>query len=146
MKYYSLLLDFRRSWRSVTRNKHLGPLYQTTCYRIKKICPTNCWEKPLSVSSQVLSLECSIKERARRICWQWQQLYLNLSLPRVINFKNFPCSLTRNITSHSMKTLAFHGLLRSQMITLPLLTTSLIHLSLKGCENVLFELGSVGLH
>ena len=36
---------------------------------------------------------------------------LTLSLSRVINF-NFPCSLTRNITSDSMKNLAFHNLLR----------------------------------
>ena len=47
----------------------------------------------------------------------------------------------RNITSHSMENLAFHRLLRWNMITLPILTTSLIHFSLKGWENVLFELG-----
>ena len=35
---------------------------------------------------------------------------------------NFPCNLTRNITSHSMKNLAFHSLLRWKMITLPILT------------------------
>ena len=54
-----------------------------------------------------------------------------LSLPRVINF---PCSLTRNITSQSMMNLAFHSLL-------PILTTLHIHFSFKGWENVLFELG-----
>ena len=37
---------------------------------------------------------------------------------------NFPCSLTRNITSHSMKNLAFHCLLWWKMITLQILTTS----------------------
>ena len=58
-----------------------------------------------------------------------------------MNFK-FPCSLTRNITSHSMENLGCHQLLRWKMIILPILTTSLIHFSLKGCENVLFELGS----
>ena len=37
---------------------------------------------------------------------------------------NFPCSLTRNITPHSMKNLlAFESLLRRQMIVLPILTT-----------------------
>ena len=55
---------------------------------------------------------------------------------------NVPCSLTRNITSHSMKNLAFHSLLRRKMILLPILTTSLIHFSLKGWENVPFELGN----
>ena len=53
----------------------------------------------------------------------------------------FPCSLTRNITSHSVENLAFHSLLRWKMIILPLLTTSLIHFSLKGLENVLFDIG-----
>ena len=62
---------------------------------------------------------------------------LTLSLLRMINFK-FPLQphLTRNITSHSMKNLAFHSLPRLKMFT------SLIHYSLKGWENVLFELGS----
>ena len=41
-----------------------------------------------------------------------------------------PFSLTRNlITSHRMKILAFHSLLRWKMIILPILTTSLIHFS-----------------
>ena len=31
------------------------------------------------------------------------------------SISNFPCSLTRNITSHSMKNLAFHSLLRCKM-------------------------------
>ena len=57
----------------------------------------------------------------------------------------FSYSLTGNITSHSMRNLAFHSLLRWKMITLPILTTSLfsIHFPLKGWENVLYELGSV---
>ena len=54
------------------------------------------------------------------------------------SISNFLCSLTRNITSDRMKNLAFHSLLRWQMIIL----LSLIHFSLKGWENVLFELGS----
>ena len=59
---------------------------------------------------------------------------------------NFSYSLTRNITSHSMENLAFHSLLRWKMIMLPILMTSLIHLSLKGWENILFELGSEAFH
>ena len=50
-----------------------------------------------------------------------------LSLPRVINLK-FWCSITRNITPHWMKNLAFHSLLRWKMVTLPILTTSLTFL------------------
>ena len=44
---------------------------------------------------------------------------------------NFPCSITRTLTSHIMKNLAFHSLLRWEMIILPILTTSPIHFSLK---------------
>ena len=62
--------------------------------------------------------------------------------PKSDQISNFPCSLTRSITSHSMKNVAFHSLLGWKMIILAILTTSLIHSSLKGWENVLFELGS----
>ena len=41
-----------------------------------------------------------------------------------------------------MENLAFHSLLRWKIITLPILTSSPIHSSLQGWENVLFELGS----
>ena len=58
------------------------------------------------------------------------------------SISNFSCSLTRNITSHSMKNLAFHSLLRWKMIILPILTTSRMHFCSKGWENVLFELRS----
>ena len=61
------------------------------------------------------------------------------------SISNFPCSLTRNIKSHIMKNLAFHSLLWWMMITLPFLITSFIHFSLKGCENVVFELGFIML-
>ena len=58
------------------------------------------------------------------------------------SISNFPCSLTRNITSHSMKYLAFHRLLR-RMITLTISRyLTHVHFSSKGWENVLFELGS----
>ena len=46
------------------------------------------------------------------------------------SMSSFPCSLTRNITPHSMENLAFHSLLRWNMIILPILTTSPIHFPL----------------
>ena len=55
---------------------------------------------------------------------------------------NFSCSLTRDMTAHNTKNLAFHRFLRWEMIILVILTTSLRHFSVKGWENVLFELGS----
>ena len=65
---------------------------------------------------------------------------LTLLLPKSVQIS--PCSLTWNSTSHSLKNVAFYRLLRWKMIMLTILTTSLIHFSLKGWENVLFELGS----
>ena len=56
------------------------------------------------------------------------------STPKVTNLK-FP------MQHHSMKNLAFHSLLRYEMIILPILTTLLICCKLKGWENVLFQLG-----
>ena len=58
------------------------------------------------------------------------------------SISDFPCGLTRNIPSHSTKNFTFHRLLRWKMIILQTLTTALIHFSLKGWENVLFELAS----
>ena len=54
------------------------------------------------------------------------------------SISNFSCSLSRNITSQSMKNVAFHSLLRWKMIILPILTTSRMLFFLKGWENVLF--------
>ena len=52
------------------------------------------------------------------------------------SISNFPsCSLTRNITPHSMRNLAFHSSLRWKMIILPILTISLINFCLNGWEN-----------
>ena len=66
-----------------------------------------------------------------------------VSLPRVINFK-FPPAATPELLLHivTLKNLAFHSLLGWRIIILPILTTSLIYFSSKGCENVLFELGN----
>ena len=47
------------------------------------------------------------------------------------SFSNFPCSLSRNITSHSVENLAFQSFLRWKVVVLPPLTTSLIHLNLR---------------
>ena len=44
---------------------------------------------------------------------------------------NFPCSPTRNITSHSKENLAFHSLLRWKKITIQILATSLMHFLFK---------------
>ena len=43
----------------------------------------------------------------------------------------FPCSLTRNMTSHSMENLTFHSLLRWKMIIIQILATPLMHFLFK---------------
>ena len=43
------------------------------------------------------------------------------------SMSKFPSSPTRNITSHSKESLAFHSLLRWKMIVIQILATSLIH-------------------
>ena len=55
------------------------------------------------------------------------------------SMSNFSCSLTRNITPHSMKNLAVHSLLSWQMIILPILTTSLIRFSFEGLGECSFK-------
>ena len=55
------------------------------------------------------------------------------------SMSNFSCSLTRNITSHSMKNLAVHSLPSWQMIILPILTTSLILFSFEGLGECTFR-------
>ena len=62
---------------------------------------------------------------------------LSLSLPRVISVKFLGQPHQKHITQ-SMENVAFHRLLRWKMIILPILTTSLIHFSLKSWENLLF--------
>ena len=70
---------------------------------------------------------------------------LTLSLPRVINFK-FPLQPQQKFMSHSMESLAFNSLPRCKLVILPILTTSFIHFSLQGWENVIFlKLGGKGL-
>ena len=59
---------------------------------------------------------------------------------------NFPCSLSRNITSHSMENLAFRSLLRWKMIILPILASSLVQFLFKKVWRMYFlSLGVKGL-
>ena len=75
----------------------------------------------------------------------WKFERSTLSLPRVTINSKFPLQphqKSHSFTSHGMKNFAFHSFLRWKMITLPILTTSLMHFSLIGWKNVPFELGS----
>ena len=82
--------------------------------------------------------------KPKQATWKWNTvrklIHLHPFTPKNINF-NFPCSLTRNITSHSMKNLAF---CRSHSEIWWLHQVSPPHYIFlqKGSENVLFELGS----
>ena len=66
--------------------------------------------------------------------------------PQEWSISNFPYLFARNITSHSMKNLAFDSLLRREMIILPIFATSLIRCSLKCWDEVLFDVGVKGLN
>ena len=69
-------------------------------------------------------------------------MFLTLSLPRVINVK-FLLQPHQKITSHSKENLAFYRLLRWKTVILPILTTSPYkHFSFKGWANVHFERGN----
>ena len=56
------------------------------------------------------------------------------------SMSKFPCSLTRNMTSHSMENLTFHSLLRWKVIILQFSLHPSYNRFLKGWENTLFEL------
>ena len=77
---------------------------------------------------------------------QVRKQHRHCQVRRVVEWSmsKFPCSLTRNMTSHSMGNLTFHSLLRWKVIILQILATSLIQYNrfLKGWENTLFELRS----
>ena len=66
--------------------------------------------------------------------WHWFSGCFSPFHSQEWSISNFPCSLARNITSHSLKNLAFHTLLRLRdnytIILLPILTTSLKYVSL----------------
>ena len=61
--------------------------------------------------------------------------------PKSDQFLISPAASPELLHNTVMENLAFHSLPRWKMIILPIFTTSLIHFSLKGWENVLFELG-----
>ena len=94
-----------------------------------------------------------------QVCWctpvyDWPKYrqYFNTLLKAYISFhsqdcgqstSNFPCSLTRNITSHSMKNVAFHSLL-SRMKDDYATNSHYLTCLLKGSEYVLLILGVEG--
>ena len=50
----------------------------------------------------------------------------------------FPCSLTRNITSHSKENLTFNSLLRLKMIIIQILATPLMHFLFRKVRRMYF--------
>ena len=71
---------------------------------------------------------------------QGRSKFYSLTLSRQEwSISDFPCSLTRNITSHSMKDLAFYGLLRCKMIILLILNYLTLYISLQKVGKTLFR-------
>ena len=79
-------------------------------------------------------MTCKVNKSTDVLCHQREDRYLRAFLQsqpfhsQEVSMSNFPCSLTRNITSYGMKILALRSLLRSKMVMLSILTTSAIHL------------------
>ena len=71
---------------------------------------------------------------------------VNPFAPKSDQFQISPAASPVMIHHMEWRIQLFIALLRCKKIILPILTTSLIYCSLKGCENVLFELGSEGLN
>ena len=105
--------------------------FRRLVYRLRLLCDYRIYrqgykdEKKCGQDSSTLS--SSWKTEAEWLCysnpepfhsWEW-------------SMSNFSCSLSLNITSHRMENLAFHSLLRWEIIIRPILTTSLIHRLLK---------------
>ena len=74
--------------------------------------------------------------------WKSGLQALNPFTPKSDQFQISPAASPVIIHHIVWRIQLFIALLRCKIIILPILTTSLIYCSLKGCENVLFELGS----
>ena len=108
-------------------------------YRVKVVFGICIFRPPYAFCRISADFDAILQTPARWICiYSRPETH---SLPRAINFK-FPPQHHQKYNITQFKNMAFHSLLRSQMIILPILTTSLTHFSLEGWENVLFERGS----
>ena len=119
--------------------------YWSVAYLLILMCSFLWWGNLFNLIN-VLELQngymATAQELSIHVDLQKSQVWRHFVLLEIDQFSNFPCSLTRNITSHSVENLALHSLLKWKIIILPILNTSLIHLFLKGWENVPFQLGS----
>ena len=91
-------------------------------------CVSHTYEHFCSYESLVNTAPVFGDQNFTSIANRWPGfLLLTLSLLRVINVK-IPLQPHKNMTSHSMENLTFHSLLRSKIILLQILATSLIQL------------------
>ena len=88
--------------------------------------PNSTWKPPCLPRTGAWGLYCG-RHRKRKPHLDKCIKFVLLCSNQKWSISNFPRSLTRNITSHSMKNLAFHRLLRWKMTILSILTTSLAH-------------------
>ena len=84
------------------------------------------WQLNSSFKQQCRNLECQILlPTPQTWCYLGNKDEFNPFTPEW-SMSKFPCSLTRNMTSHSMENLTFHSLLRWKVIILQILATSVI--------------------
>ena len=102
----------------------------------QEICHHTVWRTWLFIAysdAKWLYYKFSLHHSYNRFLKGWENTIFELRSERVNPFtpksdqcQISPCSLTRNITPHSMKNLTFHSLLRWKVIILQILATSLI--------------------
>ena len=73
----------------------------------------------ISYKKKIKTEKLTVELRLMTIPLLTDSLPLHPFTPKINPIPNFPCSLSRNITSHSMKNLDFHRSLRWKMIILP---------------------------
>ena len=106
--------------------------------------PVACSVRGLKISETKCQTRQVEGTQSRKVYDYWESHHTYSFIPKRDQVSNFPCNLTRNITSHSKENLAFHSLLRWKMIILPILTTHFTYTFLfeRFWEMPLFELGS----
>ena len=125
----------------VNSHKSLGTIcLEEGCYTGQRASPrVSDWH-----SMKNVALHCSLRWKTIILSFSLHHLYISLYEPfhsQELSISNFPCCLTRNVTSHSMEELGFALLIQIKKWVYTINFSLLEHFSLKRWESVLFELG-----
>ena len=115
-KYWALRLD-----KIMLRTPWLAARLVAHSRTARKLAIFDSW--PLSA---IAPLTMTIRVPSKNLLFVPQRFRTITTIAWEWSMSKFPCSLTRNMTSHSMENLTFHSLLRWKVIILQILATSLI--------------------